>query len=267
MQPEFVSVTYGAGGTTRKLTHEAVGDHPPQLRAERRGTSDLRRCDPRGNAGDCRGLRRRRGDRDRGPARRCPEGRGALYAASRWLCLLASNWSRRWPRPASSTLRVGAYPEPHPDSTGPPMSNFSSARSMPAPPSAITQFFFDPDTFFRFRDASARRRASPRRSFPASCRSPVLGRRKEIRHPLRRRDVPQKLDEAFTRAIEDGREELYALAQCTSLCDRLIEGGVRGSAFLHPQPPRSDPRCGACAGHPARSRFGKSRLISTACAV
>jgi len=43
--------------------------------------------------------------------------------------------------------------------------------------------------------------------------------------------VPQKLDEAFTRAIADGREELYALAHCTQLCDRLLEGGVEDLHF------------------------------------
>lgn len=43
--------------------------------------------------------------------------------------------------------------------------------------------------------------------------------------------MPQKLDEAFTRAIADGREELYALVQCTQLCDQLIEGGVQDLHF------------------------------------
>jgi methylenetetrahydrofolate reductase (NADPH) len=43
--------------------------------------------------------------------------------------------------------------------------------------------------------------------------------------------VPQKLDQAFIRAIADGREDLYALAHCTALCDRLIQGGVEDLHF------------------------------------
>ena len=43
--------------------------------------------------------------------------------------------------------------------------------------------------------------------------------------------VPSKLDEAFTTAARDGREDLLALAQCTALCDKLIQGGVEDLHF------------------------------------
>jgi methylenetetrahydrofolate reductase (NADPH) len=43
--------------------------------------------------------------------------------------------------------------------------------------------------------------------------------------------VPARLDEAFQTAARDGREELLALTHCTTLCTRLIEGGVSDLHF------------------------------------
>ena len=43
--------------------------------------------------------------------------------------------------------------------------------------------------------------------------------------------VPGALDEAFRIAVRDGREDLLALTQCTTLCARLIEGGVEDLHF------------------------------------
>jgi len=43
--------------------------------------------------------------------------------------------------------------------------------------------------------------------------------------------VPAKLDEAFTHAIRDGREQLLGLTQCSVLCERLIEEGVEELHF------------------------------------
>ncbi len=40
-----------------------------------------------------------------------------------------------------------------------------------------------------------------------------------------------RLDEAFTRAIRDDRHDLLAIAQCTTLCTALLEGGVEDLHF------------------------------------
>ena len=95
--------------------------------------------------------------------------------------------------------------------------------------SAITQFFFDADTFFRFRDACVK----------AGITAPIIpgilpiqgwsGVKKFAARCGAR--IPVRLDEAFTTAARDGREDLLALAHCTALCDRLIEGGVEALHF------------------------------------
>ncbi len=100
---------------------------------------------------------------------------------------------------------------------------------MPAPSSAITQFFFEAETFFRFRDRAVKAGIT-RRSSPASCRSRT-GPAPSASPPAAARRVPAWLDEAFTAAIRDGREDLLATAICTELCSELLEGGVEDLHF------------------------------------
>jgi methylenetetrahydrofolate reductase (NADPH) len=127
-------------------------------------------------------------------------------------------------------IRVGAYPEPHPDAKD----SFADVdwlkRKIDAgASSAITQFFFSADTFFRFRDACVK----------AGINAPIIpgilpitswDGAKKFAHRCGTQ-VPGALDEAFRIAARDGREELLALTQCTSLCARLIEGGVEDLHF------------------------------------
>ncbi len=229
MAPEFVSVTYGAGGTTRKLTHEAVGTihrnyglnvaaHLTCVDATRAETLDIAESYAAAGVTEIVALR---GDAPKGATRFTPHPEG--FASSVELVEALA-------RTGKFKLRVGAYPEPHPDSADTAADVEWLKRKIDAgATSAITQFFFEPETFFRFRDACVR----------AGINAPVIpgilpiiswdGARK---FALRcGGSVPKKLDDAFTRAIADGREELYALAQCTQLCDRLIEGGVEDLHF------------------------------------
>src|SRR5690606_709507 len=127
-------------------------------------------------------------------------------------------------------IRVGAYPEPHPDAADPAADVDWLKRKIDAgATSAITQFFFEADTFFRFRDACAKACiAAP--VIPGIL--PIVSWEGARKFALRCGSaVPKRLDEAFTRAIADGREELFALAHATQLCDRLIEGGVQDLHF------------------------------------
>lgn len=229
LAPQFVSVTYGAGGTTRKLTHEAVttigrnyglnvAAHLTCVEATRAETLEIAESYAAAGVTEIVALR---GDAPKGATRFTPHPEG--FASSVELVAALAETGK-------FKIRVGAYPEPHPDAGDSLADVRWLKRKIDAgATSAITQFFFDADTFFRFRDACAREGITAP-IIPGIL--PVQSWEGTKRFAARcGAQIPAKLDEAFTRAVADGREELYALAQCTALCDRLIQGGVEDLHF------------------------------------
>lgn len=229
LAPEFVSVTYGAGGTTRKLTHEAVqaigrnyglpvAAHLTCVDATRAETLEIAKAYADAGVRDIVALR---GDAPKGATRFTghPDG----FASSVHLIEALADMGR-------FNIRVGAYPEPHPDSANSLADVRWLKRKIDAgATSAITQFFFDADTFFRFRDLCADEGITAP-IIPGIL--PITSWEGTKRFAARcGTQVPQKLDEAFATATRDDREDLYALAHCTQLCDRLIEGGVQDLHF------------------------------------
>ncbi len=229
MKPSFVSVTYGAGGTTRKLTHDAVSTihrnyglpvaaHLTCVDATRTETLAIAEAYAEAGVTEIVALR---GDAPKGAERFVPHPLGFANSVE-----LVEKLSKT----GKFKIRVGAYPEPHPDAADQTADVTWLKRKIDAgASSAITQFFFDADTFFRFRDACA----------AAGIAAPIIpgilpitsweGAKKfAIRCGTR---VPPKLDEAFAMAARDGREDLLALAQCTALCDKLLQGGVQDLHF------------------------------------
>lgn len=229
LRPGFVSVTYGAGGTTRKLTHDAVttigrnyglnvAAHLTCVDATRAETMEIAAAYAAAGVTEIVALR---GDAPKGADRFTPHADG--FASSVDLVAALAETGK-------FTIRVGAYPEPHPDAADAQADVEHLKRKIDAgATSAITQFFFDADTFFRFRD----------RCVAAGITAPIIpgilpitswsgAKRFAARCGAR---VPQKLDEAFATAARDGREDLLALTQCTALCDRLVQGGVQDLHF------------------------------------
>ena len=229
MQPSFVSVTYGAGGTTRKLTHEAVSTirrnyglnvaaHLTCVDATRADTLAIAEAYAAAGVTEIVALR---GDAPKGADRFTPNAEGFAHSVD-----LVESLAKT----GKFKIRVGAYPEPHPDAADSTADVGWLKRKIDAgASSAITQFFFDADTFFRFRDACVK----------AGITAPIIPGilpitswegAKKFAHRCGTK-VSAKLDEAFATAARDGREELLALAQCTALCDKLIQGGVEDLHF------------------------------------
>lgn len=229
LNPGFVSVTYGAGGTTRKLTHEAVGAirknyglnvaaHLTCVDATRAETLEI--ADSYAQAG-VREIVALRGDPPKGAARFTPHPDG--FASSVELIEALADTGK-------FTLRVGAYPEVHPEAADAQADVAFLKRKIDAgATSAITQFFFEADTFFRFRDACA----------SAGIDAPIIPGILPIHSWKSARNfaarcgtsVPGWLDDAFAKATRDGREALLATTLCTELCESLIQGGVEDLHF------------------------------------
>ena len=228
LSPDFVSVTCGAGGGTRSQTLDTVqtlhsqyglpvAAHLTCVGASRAQTLDTAAAYA---AAGVRQIVALRGDAPQGAGRFVPHPDGFADSVELVAALAQTG---------QFTLRVGAYPECHPDAADPWADVQWLKRKIEAgASSAITQFFFEADTFLRFRDACAK----------AGISAPVIPGILPIQSWASAKrfaqrcgaSVPTRLDEGFTTAARDGREGLFALTQCATLCDRLLGEGV---AHLH----------------------------------
>ena len=229
MNPNFVSVTYGAGGTTRKLTHEAVGAihanyglnvaaHLTCVDATKAETKDI--VDAYAEAGVTE-IVALRGDPPKGAARFQPHAEG--FASSVELIETLAEDGR-------FKIRCGAYPEPHPEAADTLADVKWLKRKVEAgATSAITQFFFEAETFFRFRDA-CEKEGIDAKIIPGIL--PIQSWKGAKNFALRcGTSIPAWVEEAFEAATRDEREQLLATALCTELCDDLIAGGVEDLHF------------------------------------
>jgi methylenetetrahydrofolate reductase (NADPH) len=229
LMPEFVSVTYGAGGTTRTLTHDAVGTihkhyglnvaaHLTCVDASREETLAIAESYAEVGVTEIVALR---GDPPKGAEgfRAHPEG----FASSVELVEALAKTGK-------FKVRVGAYPEKHPEAEGHAADiEFLKRKVDAGASSAITQFFFQPETFFRFRDACV----------AAGITVPIIPGILPVENwagvtRLAGRcgtAIPATTAHAFENAERDGTTELLAVATATSLCDRLVQGGVEHLHF------------------------------------
>jgi methylenetetrahydrofolate reductase (NADPH) len=153
LAPAFVSVTYGAGGSTRERTHATVrriisettlrpAAHLTCVAADRNEVDGVIRSYV---AAGVRHIVALRGDPAGGIAERySPHPQGYVNAAD----LVASIR-----RVADIEVSVAAYPEKHPDSPTVEADIDNLKAKIDAGASrAITQFFFDNDLYFRYLD-------------------------------------------------------------------------------------------------------------------
>jgi len=227
--PRFVSVTYGAGGTTRELTREAVSTlhkatglnvaaHLTCVDASRDETLSIAGEFARAGVREIVALR---GDPPKGAAGFTPHPDGFADSCE-LIAALADT--------GDFTIRVGAYPEKHPEAADTRADIDWLERKVDAGATeAITQFFFEAETFLRFRDACA----------AAGIDAPIIpgilpienwtGARKFATACGTR--IPAWLDDAFAKAIRDDRHDLLATAIATELCSDLIGEGVEDLHF------------------------------------
>ena len=228
--PRFVSVTYGAGGTTRERTHEQVvrinqetqipaAAHLTCVNATREEVDAVARHYWESGIRHIVALR---GDAPDGASSYSPHPGGYANAVE----LIAG-----LKEVADFEISVAAYPEVHPDSPDAQtdIANLKAKFDAGAD-RAITQFFFDPECFFRFRDEAAAAGIDaeivpgimPVMSFAAVQRmSGLCGTA-----------IPSWMEGLF-----DGLDERPAARQLVSatiaaeLCRKLYAGGVRNFHF------------------------------------
>ncbi len=151
LRPEFCSVTFGAGGSTQEGTFATVGE----ILQEGVGAASHFSCigatrdTVRGQLATLKAMGVRRLVALRGDL---PSGYGAggeFHYASDLVAFIRAETGRDF------HIEVAAYPEMHPQARSPEADLHAYAAKVRAgADAAITQYFYNPDAYFRFVDES-----------------------------------------------------------------------------------------------------------------
>jgi methylenetetrahydrofolate reductase (NADPH) len=156
LRPRFVSVTYGAGGSTRERTHatvvrireETALEPAAHLTCIGASCHEIDEVARRYWAAGIRHLVALRGDSPTGERPYHPHPAGYAYAAD----LVAG-----LRRVGDFEVTVAAYPETHPEAASAEADLDNLKRKIDAGATrAITQFFFEADLYFRFVERARR---------------------------------------------------------------------------------------------------------------
>ncbi len=228
--PRFVSVTYGAGGSTRERTHATVeriqretslqaAAHLTCVEASRGEIDDIARA--YWEAG-IRHIVALRGD---------PPEPGKPFAPHRQGYANAAELVAGLKKVAPFEISVAAYPECHPDSADALADLDNLKRKFDAGADrAISQFFFSPACFLKFRDAVAAAGISAEITPGILPVSNVAQTRKFA--AMCGAGIPAWLDRLFE-GLDDlpAARQLVAATVAAELCAQLYAGGVRQFHF------------------------------------
>jgi methylenetetrahydrofolate reductase (NADPH) len=230
LEPRFVSVTYGAGGSTRERTHQTVARivretglsaaaHLTCVDASRAEIDEIARG--YWDAG-VRHIVALRGD---------PPEEGRDYAPRADGYAGAADLVAGLKKIAPFEISVACYPEVHPEAHCPDSDLDNLKRKIDAGATrAISQFFFSADNFFRFRDRAAAAGIDAEIVPGILPVSNVAQTRKFA--GLCGAEIPGWMDEMFEGldALPAARQ-LIAATVAAELCGQLYAGGVRHFHF------------------------------------
>ena len=229
LAPDFVSVTYGAGGSTRERTHATVARivrdtdlvpaaHLTCVSASKHEIAEI--AEQYWQAG-VRHIVALRGD--------APPDAGGIftphpdgYASA---AALVAGLRKQHP----FDISVSAYPEVHPEAASAQSDLDNLKRKIDAGASrAITQFFFSPEVYFRFLD----------KVLAAGITVPILPgimpvtNLAAIRRMSANTSIPPWMERVFT-GLNDrpGARELVSATIAAEFCRSLYAGGVRDFHF------------------------------------
>jgi len=227
LKPKFVSVTFGAGGSTQQGTLDTVLDMQkdgleaaPHLSCIGSSRADLRAILDQYRSHGIRHIVALRGD--------LPSGMGAVgelrYASELVSFIRAEHgdWFH---------IEVAGYPEYHPQARSPKADLENFARKVKAGAnSAITQYFFNADAYFRFVE-EARKLGVDVPIVPGIM--PITNFTQLMRFSeMCGAEVPKWIARRLE-SFGDDREAIrnFGLDVVTDLCRRLIDEGAPGLHF------------------------------------